>query len=199
MFATRPFPETRPSLLEAVRRTENDAGWSAFYRSYAPAIFRVARRRGVPVPEAEDIVQQVMLTLSHHLQTFEYQRDRGRFRTWVQRVTETKMIDAARRRRASARPALSLTHDNADCLADHSLQEAWEREWKLQDILHCLRECQRNIAPRTLEAFELYVIEGRSAQEVAERLDMTANQVHVIRHQIIARLRDRLEELGRLA
>lgn len=199
MFTARPFPDTRPSLLEAVRCPDDDAGWNAFYQAYAPAVFRVACQRGVAPPEAEDIVQQVMLTLSRHLPTFQYRRDRGRFRAWVQRITETKIIDALRRsqrqRQGSTR---AIPADNAACLADNSWQEMWEREWKLQDIVYCLRDFRRDVAPRTLEAFQLYVIEGRTAQEVAERLDMSVNQVYVIRHQLLARLRDRLEALGKL-
>lgn len=203
MPVSRPFPDTRPSLLASLRDGAEGTGWVEFYQRYAPAIFRVARHRGLAVPEAEDVVQQVMLAISRHIGGFRYDRDRGQFRSWVRQIAETKIIDLTRRERQTR-----LASDLAVDLAEQhdgrpephvAWEEVWEQEWKLQDILYCIDECRNDIAPRTFEAFCLYVVEGLPAKETAERVRMSVNQVHVVRYQIIARIRAMMARLGKLS
>lgn len=192
MLSSREFPETRPSLLAALDGSCNGAGWLEFYHRYAPAVFRVARYRGLDQHDAEDIVQQTMLAISRHISTFDYNRDRGTFRSWVRRIAESRIVDFARRRPA---PAVSL--EAVAELADRqaSLDAVWEQEWKLQDLLWCIEQCRSDVAPRTLEAFRLYVLEGVSAAQTASRLQMTMNQVYVIRSEVLKRIREAMKGL----
>jgi RNA polymerase sigma-70 factor, ECF subfamily len=193
MPASSEFPETRPSLLNALREGPAAEGWRDFYRRYAPAVYRVARLRGLHEHDAEDIVQQVMLETAAHLGDFEYRAGRHRFRSWIRVIAENKIVDLRRRRRPTV-------HDDevlAGCVDEaETLDELWEREWKLQDVLWCLEQVALDISPRRMQAFRMYSLDGRPAEEVAEALDMTAGYVYVTRCQVLNLVRRRLAKLN---
>lgn len=196
MLQPRDFPETRPSLLAALRPgASGPSGWREFFDCYAPAVFRVARRQGLGHHDAEDIVQQVMIAIAGHMDHFEYDRDRGRFRRWVRTIANNKIRDRFRRRAAGVRlEALPLPEE---CAADGpGLEELWEQEWRVQEILRCLDEIAADFAPRRVEAFRLYVLEGLSAEEAARRTGLSRGHVYVTRAEILARIRERIQTLG---
>lgn len=193
MLSPDRFPETRPSLLDALDSQAETSGWRTFFACYAPAVFRVARGRGLGEADAEDVVQQVMLQVSKHISDFDYSPARGKFRNWIRAITETKIIDFFRRNRPVVSSDLVAEQLSTQDAADH--EDPWQREWELMDILRCIDEVARDVSPRRMEAFRMYSLEGRSATETAKALEMTENHVYVIRSQILALVRKRLAEL----
>lgn len=192
MLKPREFPETRPSLLQALRGDQpRESAWRDFFERYAPAIYRVARLRGLDEADADDIVQQVMITLTEHLTEFRYDRDRGQFRHWVRKIVENRIVDLRRKRQLPGDTGLDEHTDDGP-----GPDEVWEREWRMQDILYCLDEVAKDLSLRRVEAFWLYVVEGVPAAEVAERLDMTIGHVYVTRTQVLNRIRARMDQLG---
>ena len=193
MLCPREFPETRASLLASLRDAPGQSDWREFFERYAPAVFRVARLRGIDKHDADDIVQQVMMAIARHIDGFDYDRDRGSFRQWVRRIAENKIRDHRRKPRLEGAAAWGELEQWPD--DSPSLETQWEQQWHLQDILFCLDEVADNIAPRRVEAFRLYVMEGLPASEVASRLKMTVGHVYVTRTQIINRVRLRMNRL----
>lgn len=193
MLRSRKFPDTRPSLIATLGEgPEGQSAWREFFSRYGPAIYRVARLRGLADEDADDIVQQVMVSISSHIGDFQYDRDRGRFRHWVRTITENKIRQNARRGQL---PVASET-DVSVCADDGpTLEEVWDREWQLQDILWCLDQASEDISPRRMEAFRMYAIDGVSANEVAKRLDMSVGHVYVVRHLVLNMIRKRIKQL----
>ena len=197
MLQPSQFPETRPSLLCSLRDGEPaQSAWREFFERYAPAVYRVARRQGLDAHDADDIVQQVMLNISAHIGEFDYDRDRGRFRQWVKTIAANKVRDLFRHRGAVRR---EVSLDEAQACSDpgREVEPLWEQEWKVQDMLYCLDQVAADIAPRRFEAFRLYVLEGVSADETAERLGMTRAHVYVTRAQVKKRIRELMLRLER--
>lgn len=187
------FPETRPSLLATLADGPGgEPAWREFFDRYAPAIYRVACMRGLPHHDAEEIVQQTMVSISSHIGGFHYDRDRGRFRSWVRTIAENK-IRAAWRSQGRGGGAHALAEDLAD--GSPTLEEIWEDEWRMQDLLWCLDQVERDIAPRKMEAFRRYALEGVPAQEVAREMSMTVGNVYVTRHAVLAKVRAKMAEL----
>lgn len=192
MIRPREFPQTRASLIASMRDGAAAPGWREFFHYYAPAVFRVALFRGLRGDEADDIVQQVMISVAKRIGDFEYNHDRGRFRGWVRSIAENKIRDY---RRKCARDA-HASHIKAvqDAAVDVDT-EVWEKQWRLQDLSLCLEELATDVPLRHLEAFRLYVIEGRPPEDVANELELSIGHVYVIRTRIIQRIRRRMTEL----
>ncbi|GJM18174.1 MAG: hypothetical protein DHS20C14_03870 [Phycisphaeraceae bacterium] len=93
--------------------------------------------------DAEDIVQQTMVSISSHIGDFQYDRDRGRFRNWVRTIAENK-IKSAWRRRSTAGMDAAFVEAASDVAP--SIEEVWEDEWRIQDLLWCLDQVARVVA-----------------------------------------------------
>jgi RNA polymerase sigma-70 factor (ECF subfamily) len=189
MLRPTDFPETRASLLAKLGAdAPSQSAWREFFERYAPAIYRVARFRGLAGPDADDIVQQVMLSMATHLGQFQYDRDRGRFRNWIRTITENKVRELGRRRKL---PEVDLEPDQQP-----SIDGVWAQEWRLQDLLWCLDQVSQEVAPRRMTAFKLYSLEGMSAAEVAAHLNTSVGYVYVTRHLVLNLIREKAKTLS---
>lgn len=187
------FPDTRPSLLATLGDDPGgQSAWRDFFARYGPAIYRVARLRGLSDQDADDIVQQVMVAISSHIGDFQYDRDRGRFRHWVRTITENKIKQGGRRKELP----YSEGADVEICADDRpGIEDAWKQEWQLQDILWSLDQVADDISPRRMQAFRMYALEGVPANEVARQLGMTVGHVYVTRHLVLNMVRKKVKEL----
>jgi len=192
MLRPQEFPVTRASLIASIRDGVGASTWQDFFRHYAPAVFRVALQRGMRRDEADDIVQQVMITVVRRIGAFDYDRDRGQFRSWVRTIADNKILEHRRKFARDARTALAAAAEQPVETDD----ETWQREWRSQDLMHCMEELMADVPLRHLEAFRMYVVERRPVEEVARRMDLSVGNVYVIRTRIIKRLRQRMCELG---
>jgi len=194
MLRASEFPDTRPSLIATLGgEIETNSAWREFFDRYAPAIYRVARMRGLTHDDADDIVQQTMVSISSHIGDFRYDRDRGRFRNWVRTITENKIKSAWRKR-----PGLQADTSLINAISDDApaIEDVWEDEWRMQDLIWCLDQVEKDIPPRKMEAFRKYVLEGIPAEEVARQMDMTVGNVYVTRHTVLGKIRKKAGELG---
>src|SRR5688572_18098029 len=88
---------TSVTLLQRVRRPDDQAAWERFVALYAPLLFRWAQRAGLAEADAADLVQEVLLALLHELPRFEYDPAHS-FRAWLKTVTINKCRERQRRR-----------------------------------------------------------------------------------------------------
>jgi RNA polymerase sigma-70 factor (ECF subfamily) len=65
------FPETPSTLLARVRSPDNREAWEQFVLIYRPAIYRMARRRGMQDADAQDLVQTVLIRVAGAIERWE--------------------------------------------------------------------------------------------------------------------------------
>ena len=74
---------TRTSLLIRLRQDPVDQGaWNEFTRQYGPLILAWCQQWGLQSADADDVSQNVLLKLAHHLRSFVYD-PRRRFRGFL--------------------------------------------------------------------------------------------------------------------
>lgn len=155
------------------------AAYKRLLGSLAPALRGVARRDcaqlGLPVGDAEDVVQETLLAIHLKRDTWDMDRPIG---PWIMTIARNKLIDARRRR--GNRAPLPID-DLADLLvASESADDGLDRQ-DLERLLGGLGERQRDLV-RSLS------VEGRSIKETAERLRMSEVAVRVALHRAIKAL-----------
>ncbi|HBE71135.1 MAG TPA: sigma-70 family RNA polymerase sigma factor, partial [Planctomycetaceae bacterium] len=75
-------PETRASLIEELADPAAQAAWTRFVRLYQPIVYRVAIARGLQHADAEDLSQEVMVTVGRRIDSFDTEAS-GSFRGWL--------------------------------------------------------------------------------------------------------------------
>ena len=199
---------TRQSLLSRLRDWQDEDGWREFFDTYWRLIYNVARKSGLADAEAQDVVQNTFIYLSRRMPKFRYDRGRGSFKSWLCRVTRSR-ISVFRRRAESREPSLpDLDLENEDANiwesipdpAGDLLDEIWQREWEDNLVKAALRRIRARVSAEQLMIFELAALGEVPLKQVARKLDVSLMQVYLARHRVgklfkeeVARLRRETE------
>ncbi len=165
--------------------------WNEFFECYWPVVFSYARHRGCSEPTAEEIVQDVMLKVFQKRDVFRYDPAAGRFRNWLHRIVNNQI--AERRRRPSER-IRARGGESRDTSLERAAEEpgpdaAWEEAMDRAVVAALVQVVRRQTNPRDFVAFELTVLRGRDAADVARRIGMSRNMVYKARRRVLDRLR----------
>jgi hypothetical protein len=88
---------TRMSLIARARDRADVESWRTFYQFYQPLLARYLRNLGLKDQTADDVIQDVFVRLLHSLPTFGLDIKRGRFRSYLWKLTYSALVDQARR------------------------------------------------------------------------------------------------------
>lgn len=161
-------PEVR--LIERVIEGDREA-FGELYKLFAPAVHGIVLLR-VPYAEAQDIVQEVFLSVYQNLHTL---RDRGVFGGWLAKIARNRAAEYHR----TKRPAEELPEelDGPKNLSAEAME--------ILDAIRAMPDPYR-------EPLVLRLVEGMTGSEIAERTGMTHESVRVNLHRGMERLRQNL-------
>ena len=94
----REWAPTRSSLLERLRVWNDHETWRLLFETYWKLIYGVALKGGLTAAEAQDVVQETMISVAKHMPTFEYDPAIGSFKTWLLNMTRWRITDQLRKR-----------------------------------------------------------------------------------------------------
>ena len=106
---------TRASLLDRLRNVEDAPSWQRFFDTYWRLIYSVALKARLTETEAQEVVQETVISVARHLPQFRYDPKVCSFKTWMLRLTRWRIIDQLRKRIPGAQPIES--HDDTTALA----------------------------------------------------------------------------------
>ncbi len=177
--------ESTSSSLLSRAGDGDETAWREFDARYSSLIIRYCCRLGLQHTDAEDIRQVVMARLARALPSFQYQRTRGRFRTYLGHAVRNEVA------RRFTRPASPLQAVDLDETAGpEPLDANWEREWIEHHLRMAMLRVRQTHDPKSVRAFER-LLAGETPAEVAATLGMSAEAVHKVKQ----RIRDRLREI----
>jgi RNA polymerase sigma-70 factor (ECF subfamily) len=182
---------TSVSLLERLRRPDDQAAWGRFVDLYAPLMFFWARRLGLQQQDAADLVQDVFLVLVRKLPEFTYDPQKS-FRNWLRTVFMNKSRE---RRRRHAGPAPAGEAGLSGLAAPDEVVLIDEADHQKHLTLRALQLMQAELESNTWRACWEQVVRGRPAAEVAAELGMTVNAAYLARGRVLRRLRQEMKGL----
>jgi RNA polymerase sigma-70 factor (ECF subfamily) len=188
-----PANDSSMNLLDRLRESPSPLAWGEFFERYWRAVFFLAKHLGCQDPSADDIVQEVMLTLFQGGQLFQFDPARGSFRDWLAAVVRNKVAQRRRGRAAQVR-GQGGDFDAAPDLeaATPTAETAWEGAFEDALLATLLDIVRRETAAPTFQAFELAVLHDLPARQVAAVTGLSRNAVY----KACARVTRRLQELG---
>jgi RNA polymerase sigma-70 factor (ECF subfamily) len=185
-------------LIRAGQRGDSQAVETLFRRYHRP-LFQMALRVMGNADDAEDALQDGLLSAYRNLKRFE---GRSQFSTWLTRI----VINAAlmRRRSAKLRPGFSL--DEAPREDELPIAERFaadgpnpEQLFARTELREIISENLGELSPLLRTAFVLREVEGFSTGEAAKKLGVTESALRArlgrARHQMAERLELRLRRI----
>ncbi|MDY7109118.1 MAG: sigma-70 family RNA polymerase sigma factor [Planctomycetota bacterium] len=189
---------TTTGLLEGLFDPAAEAVWQEFDRRYRPIIVGLARKLGLPDQDAADVAQETLARFVKAYRAGEYDRTRGRLRSWIIGIARYRIADALRTR-AERRGwrGDSLIGSVPEPAELDGLWDVERRQAILRQAVDELRDDSR-MSGKTIRAFEMLTFHRRTPAAVAEELGMTLNDVYQAKNRVAGRLREiaaRLEAL----
>ncbi|MBC8326616.1 MAG: sigma-70 family RNA polymerase sigma factor [Verrucomicrobia subdivision 3 bacterium] len=201
--ATHVVNATRSSLLERLRELDDDESWSEFFNLYWKLIYSTARKSGLADAEAQDVVQETLITVARHIRDFEYDRARGSFKGWLLTLTRSRITDHIRHRQRRAVVDNALGGELAEELENFPdptviLPDAqWDADWHKNLADTAMQRVQQNVSAKHFQIFHCYVIEKWSVAEISRALRVSAGLVYVTKHRLGRMFERELETLRR--
>jgi len=182
--------KTRATLLDRLRDGADQLSWEEFFRLYWPLLYVLAKRRGCSDHTAEEIVQDVMLTVFERRDFYQYDPCRGRFRDWLATVVRNKVAEYRRRpgdrvRAPGGEFEREIEEQSGDDVPPDAQCQAAFEDGLLLVLLDVVR---RETNPQTYLAFELSALHEMRGTDVAEVTGLTANAVYKARKRVLRRL-----------
>jgi RNA polymerase sigma factor (sigma-70 family) len=180
------FLATRRTLLHRLRNLDDHAGWREFFEIYWRLIYAVARRSGLDEFEAEEVVQETVITAARKIPEFRYDPAVGSFRGWLLTIARWRIADQFRKRQIEE-PA---TIEQIAELAETTFDNIWTEEWEKHLLDAALEILKRRVSPEQFQLFECYVIKRWPAPKVAEVLGVRTNLVYLAKNRLSPMLRE---------
>ncbi len=192
---------TRASLLNRLKDWTDHESWSEFFETYWRLIYNVAIRAGLSDAEAQDVVQETIISVAKQMPDFNYSPAIGSFRGFLLKTTRWRIADQFRKRASEVSnsrvprgeeretPALERIPDASGL----SFEEIWKEEWERNLSEAALERVKRRVNPKHYQLFDLLVQKQWSVEEITSIMGVTKHQVYAAKSRIAALLKKERE------
>ncbi|MBI3414692.1 MAG: sigma-70 family RNA polymerase sigma factor [Verrucomicrobia bacterium] len=200
---------TRRSLLTRLRQADDHAGWQEFFDTYWRLLYGVARKAGLSEAEAQDAVQDCVITVSQQMPKFRYEPERCSFKGWLLMILRQRIgRQFQKRMRAGANGEVNFTcpppadegmETNAiarvpDCSEDR-LEAIWEEEWQRHVLARATERVKAHVSDAQFQIFDLHVLQNWPASDVTKTLGVSIAQVYLAKLRVGRRFKLEVEAL----
>src|ERR1043165_5623823 len=148
---------TRHSLLTRLKNPDDEAGWQRFFDTYASVIYSLAVRSGLSAVEADDALQETLLSVAREMPGFRYDPAKGSFKSWLFQIARRRVADQFRRRAKMQRDGMARESEGIEQVADDaadSLNQLWDEEWKRTQLQIAIDRVKQKVAARQWQMFD---------------------------------------------
>jgi RNA polymerase sigma factor (sigma-70 family) len=196
MTHARPDPvTTRYTLLSRLHDWDDQESWKEFFDTYWRLIYSVAIRSGLTESEAQDAVQETVISVAKSIHAFKRDRALGSFRGWLRHITQRRIVDQFRKRR----PEEAMDHEtDFTKIADPAgagLESVWDEEWQTNLFEAAAERVKRRVKEEHFQVFDLHVVQRVPALEVAQTFGLTIAHVYVIKQRVSALIKKEVRAL----
>jgi RNA polymerase sigma factor (sigma-70 family) len=192
-------PSTRYSLLVRIQDPQDHAAWLEFLAIYEPLVYSLARRKGLQDADARDLCQDVFRAVAKAVGAWKPDPARGTFRGWLFRIARNLLINHLQHERRQTRATgdsdvlrlLDAQPTNGD---EHARTIEFEYRRRLFQV--AARGIETEFTSATWQAFWQTAVESLPVVRVAEALEMSVGAVYIARSRVLARLRERVQQIA---
>ncbi|MCL4178034.1 MAG: sigma-70 family RNA polymerase sigma factor [Verrucomicrobia bacterium] len=204
---TKPVSDTLPtrrSLLSRLKNWEDQESWADFFETYWRLIYGFAVKTGLSDAEAQDVVQETVVSVAKRMRDFKYDPAAGSFKSWLLLITRRRIADYHRKRQREPRGGDGGEESDSDRpvvveqIADRApaeLEALWEAEWQRNLLEAAIQRVRSRVDPRQFQIFDCYVLKEWSPKEVTRVLGVSVGQVYLAKHRVSALVKKEAERI----
>jgi RNA polymerase sigma factor (sigma-70 family) len=191
-------PTTRRSLVLRLRNLDDEAAWKEFVEIYEPLVYRLARRKGLQEADARDLCQDVFRAVATAIERWDPDPAKGKFRSWLFRIARNLVVNflsrQARLVRGSGQTSVQELLE-AQPAADTAAQAEFAAEFRQRAFRWAVQRVKNEFSESTWQAFWRTGVQNEPVAAVAAELALSPGAVYIARSRVLARLRERVQQL----
>ena len=195
--------KTRQSLLIRLKDWKDIVSWQAFFDTYWRLIYTTANKAGLSPEESEDVVQETIFSVAKQLPKFEYDAEKGSFRSWLLSVTYSRIADRYRERK---RTVELVSYDQGvvpgpegdafpDMVSRAELEEIWDREWDSNLMEAAINNVKKRVSPKNYQVYDLLVFKEMPLGEVTKLLGVSRAKAYMTRFRVDRYIEEELKRI----
>jgi len=187
-----------------MRNVEDSDSWRTFFDTYWWLVYNVSRKSGLTDHDAQEVVQETIISVARRMPGFQYRPEHGSFKQWLLLITRRRIQDHLRRQYRSL-PRANLQDEalvqavesvpSSELAPDEGIDAAWEQSWRENLFQAALARVRQRAHPKHYQVFDYCVLQNRPAREVAGMLGLNAPQVYMAKHRVSRALKRAAREL----
>ena len=198
------FLVTRRSLVERLADWGDQRNWHEFFETYWKLIHGVAVKAGLTDSEAQDVVQETIITVAKRVEGLKYDPEQGSFKGWLLHITRWRIADQFRKREPAAESGgrrkrgdthRTATIERAADPAGFDLEATWDAEWKGHLFTAAVARVKRKVDAKQYQIFDCYVMKEWPVKKVTAALGVSVAQVYLAKHRVSALMKKELKGL----
>lgn len=174
--------------MHAVAQMRDRSAFGRVFTFYGPRVKAYLRRLGAEDAVAEDLTQEVMLTVWRRAHQFD--RSRASLSTWIFRIARNKRIDALRRER---RPELDM--DDPALVPDDERTLRGDRHAEAEEARHLVMRAVERLPAEQAQLLRIFYFEEKPHSAIAEEVGLPLGTVKSRLRLALSKLRALLDGL----
>src|SRR5215216_6445324 len=183
---------TRTSLLRRLKQWEDQESWRDFFDTYGNLLYGASIKAGLNDAEAQDVVQDTVITVAKKIEDFKYDPALDSFKGWLLYLTRKRIaLHYRKRERDRGGPNRILESmplpGELESIPDRAgvdLEAIWDEEWETSLADAALARVKEQVNPKQFQIFNFYVLKQWPVKEVAKTLGVSRAQVYLAKHRI---------------
>ena len=194
---------TRYSLLSRLQNWNDQESWKLFFDTYWRLIYAIALKSGLTETEAQDVVQETIISVAKDIHKFKRDRALGSFKGWLRNLTRWRIADQLRRRMHPRLDEGLTASDDVPPVeiaeipdpVGGALDDIWEQEWRSNLFEAALERVKRKVKEEHFQIFDLHVIREWPVIQVAQTLNISVGRVYLAKFRMLALIRKEVRKL----
>ena len=189
--------------MSRLKDEEDQSSWLEFFNSYWKMIYNVSRKSGLSHEDAQDVVQDSILTVVRRIKKFKYDREKGSFKGWLKVITRSRILDHWRKQKRrpaeqNSGPQANNQEEIIESIPDSrgfELERIWDQEWQNNVHAIALDRVRQKVSAKQFQIFDCYVLKEWSVNDIKKKLGFSSGQIYMAKYRVGKLLKHELEQL----
>jgi len=183
--------------MTRLKNHADDEGWQRFFDTYGGVIYAVGLKAGLTPTEAEEALQETLVSVAGEMAEFHYDSARGSFKGWLFQITRRRVVDQFRKRARQQRQQ-EQAGDALDQMSDPTadpLSGDWDDEWRQNQLQIAIERVKAKVTPGQWQMFDLAAMQEWPMDRITSLLGVNRAQVYMAKMRVGRLLKKELATL----
>jgi len=192
------YNKTRTTLVVGLKDLEDQRVWNRFFETYWKLIYHAALKAGLKDSEAQEVVQETVISVTKNIGSFDYDRSKGSFKGWLMKTTKWKITDQFRKIQKKHARECEDSHEMLENLPAElsEVDNFWEDNWQKELLAAALERVKGEVKPIYYQVYDMLIRKEMKPKDVSTALGIKTDQVYLAKHRVAETLKKIVEEMN---